>query len=851
MKRKKVIFRATLLAYIIYSSLVPTYSYARNWSFDPTQLGSAGDGVDMSVFNQGGQLPGRYLVDILLNGQIVDTKEMLFHQSIGPDDHPVLKTCLTREALTGYGIKVADFDALFPVSSNTHDTDCAALEAIPGATEELQLNNQQLLLSIPQIALEPKLRGIAPKGRWNDGVPALLLNYQVDVSHTDLRGMGKKHGSEVYFARLDPGINLGSWRLRTMKTYRKSGRQAGKWQTSDTWAERGLYGLKSRLTIGNRYTPSDIFESVPFKGVMLGSDNLMVPYYLREVAPVVRGIARTQARIDVRQRGIVIYSTTVAPGPFALTDLSTSSSGDLEVTVQETDGHPQVFIVPWTPPAIAVHEGYLNYNIMAGQYRPVNTGVQQADVAQITAMYGLPWGMTVYGGLQWAEHYQGTALGAGALIGKLGALSLDGIQGYGKLPGGQEIQGQTRRLRYNKIFDVSKTGISLTASHYSPSGAVSLENVLDKWRAGNNEGFYFGNRTDIQKKDQTMLNLSQSLFGMGYINLNASRSHYWKGRGNQDELTLSLSSATQGINWSLNWTQRKTPQFGNMSENRYKREQETSLWVSIPLERWFNDTSASYQMLSGYDGKVKHEVGMNGSGFDQRLSWGVRQQYLPGEVGDSRNNGSMNLSWNGAYGVVDGGYSYGESYRQVNAGLSGGVIVHEHGVTVGQQLGKTTALVSTPGVSGVSVGNWSGIKTDYRGYTIMAGLSPYRENTIALEPMSLPPDAEILKTEVKVVPTDGAVLPVRFPTRIGARAVVTLHLSKGKPVPFGAVVTVGNDSQAGGGIVGENGDVYIGGLPNKGELKVQWGVNKQCKVEYQLPAKAEAAGIYHFGELCR
>ncbi|MEB7742821.1 fimbria/pilus outer membrane usher protein, partial [Escherichia coli] len=85
-------------------------------------------------------------------------------------------------------------------------------------------------------------------------------------------------------------------------------------------AERGLNGIKSRLMLGEDYTPSDVFDSVPFRGVMLGSDESMVPWNQREFAPVVRGIARSQARVEVRQNGYLIQSQTVAPGPFALTD---------------------------------------------------------------------------------------------------------------------------------------------------------------------------------------------------------------------------------------------------------------------------------------------------------------------------------------------------------------------------------------------------------------------------------------------------------------------------------------------------------------------------------------------------
>ncbi|MFP1592115.1 fimbria/pilus outer membrane usher protein [Escherichia coli] len=36
-----------------------------------------------------------------------------------------------------------------------------------------------------------------------------------------------------------------------------------------------MNSLRSRLTLGEDYTPSDIFDSVPFRGVMLGSDESM------------------------------------------------------------------------------------------------------------------------------------------------------------------------------------------------------------------------------------------------------------------------------------------------------------------------------------------------------------------------------------------------------------------------------------------------------------------------------------------------------------------------------------------------------------------------------------------------
>ncbi len=72
-------------------------------------------------------------------------------------------------------------------------------------------------------------------------------------------------------------------------TWSKSSDQPGNWETVYTRAERGVNNMKSRLTLGDDYTPSDIFDSLPFRGIMLGSDESMVPYNQRAFAPVVRG----------------------------------------------------------------------------------------------------------------------------------------------------------------------------------------------------------------------------------------------------------------------------------------------------------------------------------------------------------------------------------------------------------------------------------------------------------------------------------------------------------------------------------------------------------------------------------
>ncbi len=47
---------------------------------------------------------------------------------------------------------------------------------------------------------------------------------------------------------------------------------------------------------------------------MLHSDESMVPYSKYAFAPVIRGIAQSQALIEVRQNGYLIHTVSVAPG---------------------------------------------------------------------------------------------------------------------------------------------------------------------------------------------------------------------------------------------------------------------------------------------------------------------------------------------------------------------------------------------------------------------------------------------------------------------------------------------------------------------------------------------------------
>lgn len=120
--------------------------------------------------------------------------------------------------------------------------------------------------------------------------------------------------------------------------------------------------------------------------------------------------------VVVRQNGYQIYQTYVAPGAFAITDMyPTGGAGDLDVTIVESDGSEQHFTLPFASLPVLQREGRLKYALTAGQYRSYDRSVENTPFGVVTAIYGLPQGYTLYGGLQASAKYQALSLGVGKI----------------------------------------------------------------------------------------------------------------------------------------------------------------------------------------------------------------------------------------------------------------------------------------------------------------------------------------------------------------------------------------------------------------------------------------------------
>ncbi|NUA68562.1 fimbrial usher FimD, partial [Escherichia coli] len=232
--------------------------------FNPRFLADDPQAVaDLSRFENGQELPpGTYRVDIYLNNGYMATRDVTFNTG---DSEQGIVPCLTRAQLASMGLNTASVsgmnlladDACVPLTSMIHD-----------ATAHLDVGQQRLNLTIPQAFMSNRARGYIPPELWDPGINAGLLNYNFSGNSVQNRIGGNNHYA---YLNLQSGLNIGAWRLRdnTSWSYNSSDRSSGsknKWQHINTWLERDIIPLRSRLTLGDGYTQGDIFDGINFRG---------------------------------------------------------------------------------------------------------------------------------------------------------------------------------------------------------------------------------------------------------------------------------------------------------------------------------------------------------------------------------------------------------------------------------------------------------------------------------------------------------------------------------------------------------------------------------------------------------
>lgn len=226
------------------------------------------------------------------------------------------------------------------------------------------------------------------------------------------------------------GFNLGAWRLRSDYQYNQNfadGRSVNRdSEFARTYLFRPIPSRSSKFTMGQYDLSSNLYDTFHFTGASLESDESMLPPDLQGYAPQITGIAQTNAKVTVAQNGRVLYQTTVAPGPFTISDLGQSFQGQLDVTVEEEDGRTSTFRAGSASIPYLTRKGQVRYKTSLG--KPTSVGHNDINNPFFwTAEASRGWlnNVSLYGGGMFtADDYQAITTGIGFNLNQFGSLSL-------------------------------------------------------------------------------------------------------------------------------------------------------------------------------------------------------------------------------------------------------------------------------------------------------------------------------------------------------------------------------------------------------------------------------------------
>lgn len=774
--------------------------------------------VDISRFSKRGfLLPGKYYASIRVNGSEVGNENIEIKTRADNSGY----VCITPELLKAIPLAWERINETDTVRQPNSDGCTEILSGIPNARVEFDAGEQVLDITLPQKYVHRSARGFVNPELWDSGIPAAFLSYGLNAwtsqsSHYDYKSL---------FASLNTGFNLGAWYFRHNGSYSWSDDGKKDYQSLNSYAQRDIPFIKGRLLVGQSNTTGRVFDSLPFSGMQIASDERMYPASLRGYAPEIRGMARTNAKVTVRQNSAIIYETTVSPGEFVINDLyPTGFGGDLTVTVREADGNENFFLVPYTAMPQLIRPGSYRYSFTAGKLRQLNLR-DKPEFYEATWQHGLTNYLTGYTGWQQSDGYYAAQAGM-ALGTQAGAISLDITKSHASFagnPNGQEYShktssGQSYRLSYSKLIPRTGTNLTLATYRFSTQGYYDLATAMmtkDLLARG------YAEQRLKRSKSRYTLTASQSLpAGLGQFYSSASLQNYWNSKDTDKQFQVGYSNSWNSVTYGLN-VNRTYTWYG-------KSDTSWLLSLSFPLGTAGDTHVPSARLETGRnnDGSWSEAASLSGTaGEDNQYNYGVTARNTSGATGSSL---YVNGQWRTPYTYLNGSSSVGNHYQSQSFGANGSVILHSGGATLSPYTSDTWALIEARGAEGARVSSYPGIRIDNAGYAAVPYLNAYELNEVAIDPKDATNNVGFESTSRKVAPYAGAIVKVQYHTQTGVPVLISARW-KGEPAPFGA--DINNEKGNYIATVGQAGQIFVRLEPGTHILKLKAGHQGECKMK--------------------
>ncbi|WP_213793646.1 outer membrane usher protein [Klebsiella aerogenes] len=805
--------------------------------------------ISLDQFSHAGYLmPGDYTFTVRVNGQSLSGEHTITYYQNENDKNNSL-ACVPKDVVEELGLK----DKYLNQVSWWHNGECLDPKSLDGMTMSGDLSTTSFNITVPQAYMEYVSDTWDPPSRWDNGIAGIIFDYNLNA----LAGHRRGGYSDGHYYNISgngtTGVNVGPWRLRAdWQGYLNHDTGSGNdtdtnLDVSQVYAYRPIPSIKSKLTVGETYYNSDIFDSFRFVGGQLESDDSMLPPNLRGYAPEVTGVAKTNAKVTVTQKGRVLYQTQVAPGPFRIQDLNDAVTGELDVKIEEQSGEVRTFTINTSDIPYLTRPGTVRYKLALGKpegydykyYGSDTQGEYTHDTyTDMHHTYGAPifaagessWGIdsgwSLYGGFIGSQDYNALSLGLGRDLFQFGAISFDASVARADLPykdsqGEDTKTGSSYRLSYSKDFDDYDSQITFAGYRFSTRDFMTMDEYLDARDYENN--------TDNDKQLYTVT-FNKQFRDLGLsVYLNYSHETYWDSPENNN-FNLSLSQTfdafnLQGINASL-----------TLFKNQYDTVDDYGGYLSLSIPIGNNSTVSLNSNVS--NSHTSNEVSYFHT-IDENNNY---QLAAGGSEGDATTRAYYSHQGDRAEVDVNANYQANDS-SSIGLTLRGGLTATTKGVVLHRvnDMGGTRMLVDTGGVADVPVKGFGGIShSNLFGKAVIADVNSYYRSSASIDLDKLGDDVDATSSVVQGTLTEGAIGYRKFAVISGAKAMATLRLEDGSSPPFGATVFNGDGLQT--GIVNDDGSVYLSGIQPNGKMQVKWG-GQVCDISLPAVLPDPASGL--------
>lgn len=806
--------------------------------FDSSMLFGGVRGNDIQKFAKGNPvMAGRYRLDVYLNSTWLGKHDVQVQEA---ESEATAVACLSGTLMAQIPIDYEGVAKETGQSSppaarpNSADLSNACLnlpKQVPGATAQVVFSDLRLELTVPQKFLLRKPRGHVSPSEWSDGVTAGTLNYNFNQYNTRTSN-GSATTTSSTFLGLQAGLNIGAFRLRHTGTLTGTQGKLNQYRSLNTHVRTDVTPLKGSLTLGSTYTEGTFFGSASMRGLTLASDERMLPSSMRGYAPTIRGTANSNAKVTVSQNGMVIYETSVAPGPFEINDLyATGYGGDLTVTVTENNGTQFSYVVPYASTPQLLRAGSVRYHLSTGELDEGNL-TTNVHMTVGTLQYGLNDWLTLNGGFVASDAYRTHSLGV-TLGTPLGSFSAASLQSDLTTPTGLRYKGDSHKLGWTAVVPATKTNVALATYLQSSEDYYGLREAIGQLSPGRFLGTLAG-----PVKKRLDLSLSQNLGRAGSLFANYAKSTAWKG----------VPPSTQyQVGWHRHWGAVQLGLSAIRTYTNARQDDRLTVTVSMPLGSGRAAPSAHVSVNTGNVVPTSTQASVYGTlGAQQEYGYG-----LSASDGAQGTTSGLNGSYTGDKATLRASLGQGRHYTQYSLSASGGLVVHRGGVTASQTLGDTVAVVEAPGAEGASLRYLHRVNINDRHFAVIPYLEPYALNAIEIDSINLGFDTSFKNSTEKVVPRAGTVSYVKFETEKSYFLVMQLDADKGSRLPFGASVTDASGQVV--GAIGQGGKLQAHVVEASGVLYVDIDgpQGELCEIAYQVPATGNRAAIQHIQGQCR